>query len=213
MKKLLKIAICAFMIAGVVACGGKDDTDAQKAVVENFLSCFTKADIEGAQALCTDDNSFMSSMSRLYSSLDAYKDTDKYGEKWVSELNKYLETMFSKIISESEITDVKTEDDKTVVSVKVKTLDVSSMSSSMSDLQKEISEYSQQYAKDHMSELQEIYKKDGQAGVEKALYDALAEDVLNKVIEKFDEQAKPIEGTLTFTLVADGDSYKISSIY
>ena len=48
MKKILKLAVCLFMIMGVVACGGTS-TEKQETVVKNFFDYLKAGDMKRFQ--------------------------------------------------------------------------------------------------------------------------------------------------------------------
>lgn len=203
MKKILKLAVCLFMIMGVVACGGTS-TEKQETVVKNFFDYLKAGDIEKISTICTDDNSDVDDLLSIMESLEEYMDVETYGQTFVDEANKFVDHIFANYVTSYEINSVEADGDNYLVIADIKMKDYNNI-----DIDSDTTTIIDNYQQEHLDELSEL-AGDQQAMMEK-VFDDLAPEIFGAMTKKIDE-AEAIDTQLRFTLVPNGENWLISTI-
>ena len=207
MKKLLKIALCMLVAVGLVACGGGESTDAQKAVVDNFFSAIKKGDIETLTSLCTDDNSDIDVFTQVSAAFEIFEDEETYGSAVCDAAKAFVAEMFDKLIDSYEITSIEKDEDNYVATVSLKMRDFSSVTSDVNSWSTEMNNY----ATEHKTELAKIIQEKGQTAALEELY----KNTIIPAMQELQGKLGSVETqdiTTKVTLTQDGENWKISKI-
>ena len=207
MKRFLKVCICLLMVVGVVGCGGSDSTEKQEAVVKHFFEYFKEAAMDKLTTICTKDNQDLKDITSMISGLDAYRDPKKFGQVFVDETDSFMKEVFSTLFVSYEIKKAEKKDDNYTITVDATMKDYKGFNFSTS----EMSTIAEKYQKEHLSELQELYKSKGQ----QAMIEKIYADIAPQLYASMKEQIKTIKESkekMLFTVVADGDNWLISKI-
>ena len=207
MKKILKACLCLMMILCVAGCSGSASTEKQETVVKQFFDYFKSGDMDKLSSVCTKDNTDITQLTGSLASLDAYRDVNTFGQKFVDEANSFVSEVFSSVIISYEIKDAKKDDDKYKVTVDAKMKDYNNFNISNSEMNPIL----EKYQKEHLAELQKIYKEKGQKAMTEKIYGDVAEQLFGLLKDKIKETPE-VENKIVFTLVADGDQWLISEM-
>ncbi|MEG0736628.1 MAG: hypothetical protein RR441_07150 [Longicatena sp.] len=98
MKKLLKVFFMMAMVVSLVACGGKDDSAAQKKVVNRFFDDLKAMEIKDMKDYMSDEAyedtiSLTQSMNDIFMNLD---DAEIYGEAFTDGIKDLVDKLLSK---------------------------------------------------------------------------------------------------------------------
>lgn len=191
------------MIMGIVACGGTS-TEKQEAVVTNFFEYLKAGDIEKISTICTDDNSDVDDLVSMMASFEELQDVATYGQPFVDEANKFIDSAFQNYVTSYEINSVEEDGDNYLVIADIKMKDYNNI-----DIDSDTTTIIDNYQQEHLDELSEL-AGDQQAMMEK-VFDDLASEIFGAMTKKIDE-AEVIDTQLRFTLVPDGENWLISTI-
>lgn len=191
------------MIMGIVACGGTS-TEKQEAVVTNFFEYLKAGDIEKISTICTDDNSDVDDLVSMMASFEELQDVATYGQPFVDEANKFIDSAFQNYVTSYEINSVEEDGDNYLVIADIKMKDYNNI-----DIDSDTTTIIDNYQQEHLDELSEL-AGDQQAMMEKVFGD-LASEIFGAMTKKIDE-AEVIDTQLRFTLVPDGENWLISTI-
>lgn len=191
------------MIMGIVACGGTS-TEKQEAVVTNFFEYLKAGDIEKISTICTDDNSDVDDLVSMMASFEELQDVATYGQPFVDEANKFIDSAFQNYVTSYEINSVEEDGDNYLVIADIKMKDYNNI-----DIDSDTTTIIDNYQQEHLDELSDL-AGDQQAMMEK-VFDDLASEIFGAMTKKIDE-AEAIDTQLRFTLVPDGENWLISTI-
>lgn len=205
MKKILKALMCLMMVVGIAGCGGKDSTEKQEAVVNQFFEYFKEGDVEKISSICTTTNTDVKDILSITDQMSAFQDTDTYGQTFVDEANSFVKEVFSSMLVSYEIEEVKKDGDDYTVKVSATVKNYSNINFTNINTTSIINNYK----KDHTAEIQEIVKKSGQKEALKQIYSDLSTQIFGLMKDKLKE-VKETKETMIFTLTPDGDNWLIS---
>lgn len=205
MKKFFKVAVCLLMAMGIVACG-EASTEKQEAVVTNFFEYLKAGDVDKIATICTDDNSDVDDLLSITESFEELQDVETYGQTFVDEANKFIDSAFQNYVTSYEINSVEEDGDNYLVIVDAKMKDYDNI-----DLNSETNDIVENYQTEHFSELQEIYLSQGEQAMMEKIFGDMATEIFGAMTKEM-EEAKDIDTQLRFTLVPNEDNWLISKI-
>ena len=205
MKKIFKLAVCLLTVVGLSACGGAS-TEKQEAVVKSFFDYLKAGDIEKLSTVCTEDNSDVDDLVSMMASFEEFQDVATYGQTFVDEANKFIDSAFQNYVTSYEINSVEEDGDNYLVIVDVKMKDYDNI-----DLSSETNDIVEKYQTEHLSELQEIYLSQGEQAMMEKIFGDMATEIFGAMTKEM-EGAKDIDTQLRFTLVPNEDNWLISKI-
>lgn len=207
MKKYIKIFMCLLMAVAVVGCGGKDSTEKQEAVVNNFFTYLKEGDIDKISSLWVEGSEDLGDLDEISEMFDMLDDTDLFGQTFVDEAKSFTKYVFENTVVSYEIKEVKKADDKYTVTVNatIKDLDaVDFESDAMSD-------FMTKYQEEHLEEIQKIATEEGEEAALQKIYTDIAPELFGMMKDEV-KNAGELKEQMTFTLEADGDNWLISEM-
>lgn len=205
MKKRIIILLVCMMCFMMVGCSLS--TKKQKEVVDQFLTSLKAADFTKLQSYCSDDNVDLGDFQSIINELESYQNVDTYGQTFVDEANQYIKNVFNELLESYEITDVTKENEQYVVNVKAQMKDFSDLSIDNSQYTKMVNTYQ----KEHLNELRELYKKQGEQAMMKKVYGDLSKEIFNDLNKKM-KKMNSKNTDLKFVLEKSDGEYFITEI-
>lgn len=213
MKRLGKVLVVAMLTVALVGCGGSNDKKSseseQEKVVTSFIDTLKKGDLASLEDLTSSKYVDQLGVDTIQKSFSAYLDKETYGTTFVDEAQKFINNIFSKFMKDEKVTKSETKDSKTIVTVKGKRMDTSSLNLKMDD---EMKELMADYQKENMEELMKIYQESGQDAMQQKIFDDLSTKLFGVFNDRVNKDAKYVDFTLKFTVVKEDGKYLISDI-
>lgn len=207
MKNFFKVAVCLLMAMGIVACG-EASTEKQEAVVTNFFEYLKAGDVDKIATICTDDNSDVDDLLSITESFEELQDVETYGQTFVDEANKFIDSIFASYVTSYEVSSVEEDGDNYLVIADIKMKDYNNVSF---DLDFDSSTYFDDYLNEHPTEIADALMTGGEQAVKEMVLSDMAPEMFGAMTTKINE-AEAIDTQLRFTLVPDGENWLISTI-
>ena len=142
----------------------------------------------------------------MMASFEELQDVATYGQTFVDEANKFIDSAFQNYVTSYEINSVEEDGDNYLVIVDAKMKDYNNI-----DLNSETNDIIENYQTEHLSELQEIYLSQGEQAMMEKIFGDMATEIFGAMTKEM-EGAKDIDTQLRFTLVPNEDNWLISKI-
>ncbi|MEG0736630.1 MAG: hypothetical protein RR441_07160 [Longicatena sp.] len=210
MKKFLKVFFVMAMALSLAACGGEDNSAAQKKVVNRFFDDMKNMELEDMKDYTTEEA--YEGVDLLITSINAgfvnLMDSETYGEEFTEDVQDVVEHLFSVVFKDMKVTKIEEEDGKATVKVKGKgiILDQIGNVTSAAELEKLLTEVMNDEAV--KSKMNEIFASEGQGAATKYLMGEISPTLFanfNEAIDNSDYE----DYSFTFVLAEEDGKWII----
>lgn len=204
-KKIVKFALAIMLSFALTGCiGGSSSTKEQEKIVTQYFDYIKEAKVEKAIELeLANCRKSISKLSEIYK---VFLDEKLYGEEFVNEGQKFIDSVLGNYIKEYKIKDAKIEDDETIVTITGKKLNIDILEDTFS--MEEVMEIAKVYQKEHADELEKIYIQKGQTAVMKKIYGDIAKEIFALFIEDV-ESSETVDFVSSIKLVKENNKWVI----
>lgn len=179
-RSILILALAVIMVFSMTACS---DEDSVKSAAKTFMNKCESGDFDAAAKLCSSSAASSLNITNLRSYMETSFETafkasagisiTDCSKKTQKAYEDFMDYMMKKMVASYKLND-DYDDDKKSISVKVKVLDTSSATSTVSTFQTKVQKLVTNYYKNHTNALVKLYQKKGADAVRKRVMNALA---------------------------------------
>lgn len=208
MKKIINLVLVSILLFTFTGCGNSHEEEI-KSNVNEYFTVLKGGDYAGTSKVCSEDYNDGFGVKEFYDSLNTEFKNAQMGATFDKEASEFVKKIMTKIFKSNNVESVEEKGDTATVIISGECIDLDSIDNI--DKEVDLDGIGEEYANEHLTELQNIYATQGEEAMNNTIMEALAPIMFDE-FEAYVDKANYIQYKMEVTVKNVDDKWLISNI-